>query len=196
MRCNPYAVTWRQVKRLIGENKLALPELILHLKRPLRCQLSCFGSDSWRCFYAVLGTYWVSVLERGSASPTRLSKVLACCAARRRCHVRRGPAPHCTTRPAPNLSSATGAQSPGRTRPPAVADLNAGTLAESVQQAGRRMATAFRERRWRHGGRIPEADVADPTCGLRAGLADVALATRMLRSDPRPAQPDRFAGGG
>ncbi|MFG2036569.1 LysR family transcriptional regulator [Dactylosporangium sp. NPDC048998] len=72
--------------------------------------------------------------------------------------------------------------------------LTIGTLADSAEQAGTRLAAAFRER---HPGieiRIREAGITDPTAGLRAGLADVALtrapfddsgiATRVLRADP------------
>ncbi|MGP3924634.1 LysR family transcriptional regulator [Streptomyces sp. 8N616] len=74
------------------------------------------------------------------------------------------------------------------------ATLTIGTLADSAEQAGTRLAAAYREH---HPGihiRIREADLADPTAGLRAGLADVALTrapfdttgiqTRILRSDP------------
>lgn len=69
-----------------------------------------------------------------------------------------------------------------------------GTLADSAQQAGARLAAAYRRR---HPGihvRIRESDLTDPTTGLRAGLVDAALTrapfdetgivTRVLRSDP------------
>ena len=74
------------------------------------------------------------------------------------------------------------------------ATLTVGTLADSVEQAGTRLAAAYRQQ---HPGvrvRIREADLTDPTTGLRAGLVDVALTrapfgdsgitTRVLRSDP------------
>ncbi|MET4781533.1 LysR substrate-binding domain-containing protein [Glaciihabitans sp. UYNi722] len=74
------------------------------------------------------------------------------------------------------------------------ASLTIGTLVDSAEQTGGRLAERFRAR---HPGidiRIREADLADPTTGLRAGLVDVAL-TRVpftlagisyqtLRSDP------------
>jgi DNA-binding transcriptional LysR family regulator len=69
-----------------------------------------------------------------------------------------------------------------------------GTLADSGEEAGTGLADAFRQR---HPGvhvRVREADLTDPTTGLRAGLADVALtrmpfdrtgfSIRVLRSDP------------
>ncbi|GAA2154069.1 LysR family transcriptional regulator [Actinomadura napierensis] len=55
------------------------------------------------------------------------------------------------------------------------ATLTIGTLADSAQQAGTRLAAAFRRR---HPGvevRVREADLTDPTTGLRTGLVDVAL---------------------
>ncbi len=74
------------------------------------------------------------------------------------------------------------------------ATLTIGTLADTVEQAGAPLATAFRDR---HPGvvvRIRESDFTDPTTGLRAGLVDVALTrapfdvtgihTHLLRSDP------------
>ncbi len=74
------------------------------------------------------------------------------------------------------------------------ATLTIGTLADTVEQAGATLATAFRDR---HPGvvvRIRESDFTDPTTGLRAGLVDVALTrapfdvtgihTHLLRSDP------------
>lgn len=72
--------------------------------------------------------------------------------------------------------------------------LTLGTLADSAGEAGARLAYAFRRD---HPGirvRIREADLTDPTTGLRAGLVDVALtrtpfddtgiSTLVLRSDP------------
>jgi DNA-binding transcriptional LysR family regulator len=69
-----------------------------------------------------------------------------------------------------------------------------GTLADSAEQAGTRLAAAFRERHPGVDVRIREADLTDPTTGLRAGLVDVALTrapfedaginTLVLRSDP------------
>ncbi|MFI6922751.1 LysR substrate-binding domain-containing protein [Nonomuraea spiralis] len=72
--------------------------------------------------------------------------------------------------------------------------LTVGTLADSAAEAGTALAAAYRER---HPGvrvRVREADLADPTAGLRAGLVDVALTrtpfdgtglvTRVLRADP------------
>jgi DNA-binding transcriptional LysR family regulator len=72
--------------------------------------------------------------------------------------------------------------------------LTIGTLADSAEQVGTRLVTAYRDR---HPGvrvGIREADLTDPTTGLRAGLVDVALtrapfddtgiAVRVLRSDP------------
>jgi DNA-binding transcriptional LysR family regulator len=69
-----------------------------------------------------------------------------------------------------------------------------GTLADSAEQAGTRLAAAFRERHPGVDVRIREADLTDPTAGLRVGLVDVALTrapfedaginTLVLRSDP------------
>ncbi len=69
-----------------------------------------------------------------------------------------------------------------------------GTLADSVEEAGTRLAAAFREQNPGVRVRIREADFTDPTAGLRSGLADVALTrapfdstgitTYVLRSDP------------
>src|ERR1700760_3342270 len=69
-----------------------------------------------------------------------------------------------------------------------------GTIADSVEEAGPRLVTTFRERNPGVEVGIREADFTDPTAGVRAGLADVAV-TRMpfdrtgittlaLRSDP------------
>jgi DNA-binding transcriptional LysR family regulator len=73
------------------------------------------------------------------------------------------------------------------------ATITIGTLEDSAEQAGPRLAAAYRKR---HPGvhiRIREADFTDPTAGLRAGLVDVALTrapfddtgitTHVLRSD-------------
>jgi DNA-binding transcriptional LysR family regulator len=74
------------------------------------------------------------------------------------------------------------------------AAITVGTLGDSVEEAGLRLAAAFRRRHPGVDVRIREADFTDPTAGLRAGLADVALtrapfdttgiSTRVLRSDP------------
>ncbi|WP_433272832.1 LysR family transcriptional regulator [Actinosynnema sp. CS-041913] len=74
------------------------------------------------------------------------------------------------------------------------ATITIGTLADSAEQVGTRLAAAYRER---HPGvqvRIREAGLTDPTAGLRAGLVDVALTrtpfddtalvTHVLRTDP------------
>jgi DNA-binding transcriptional LysR family regulator len=68
------------------------------------------------------------------------------------------------------------------------------TLGDSVEEAGTRLAAAFRQRHPGVDVLIREADFTDPTTGLRSGLADVALtrapfddtgiSTRVLRSDP------------
>ncbi|MFE9889632.1 LysR substrate-binding domain-containing protein [Streptomyces scopuliridis] len=84
-----------------------------------------------------------------------------------------------------------------RTRVTAVAGaatLTVGTLADSAEQAGTRLAAAYRERHPTARVRIREADFTDPTAGLRTGLVDVALTRapfddtgitiRVLRSDP------------
>jgi DNA-binding transcriptional LysR family regulator len=81
-----------------------------------------------------------------------------------------------------------------RTKVAAAATLTVGTLADSAEQAGSRLVAAFRER---HPGvhvRIREADLTDPTAGLRSGLADVVftrtpfddtgITTHVLRTDP------------
>jgi DNA-binding transcriptional LysR family regulator len=56
-----------------------------------------------------------------------------------------------------------------------VATITIGTLADSAEQAGTRLAAAFHERHPGVDVRIREADFADPTTGLRAGLVEVAL---------------------
>ncbi len=74
------------------------------------------------------------------------------------------------------------------------ATITVGTLVDSVEEAGTRLAVAFRQHHPGVDVLIREADFTDPTTGLRAGLADVALtrtpfddtgiSTRTLRSDP------------
>ncbi|GAB2773006.1 LysR family transcriptional regulator [Amycolatopsis magusensis] len=69
-----------------------------------------------------------------------------------------------------------------------------GTLADSAEQLGPRLVAAFRARHPKVTVRVREADFSDPTCGLRSGLADVALtrapfddtgiSTHTLRADP------------
>lgn len=69
-----------------------------------------------------------------------------------------------------------------------------GTLADSAEEAGTSLADAFRQRNPGVRVRVREADLTDPTTGLRAGLVDVALTrmpfdrtgvtTRVLRADP------------
>jgi DNA-binding transcriptional LysR family regulator len=72
--------------------------------------------------------------------------------------------------------------------------ITVGTIADSAEEAGTRLAVAFRQRNPGVDVRIREADFTDPTAGLRAGLADVAVTrtpfdrtginTLVLRSDP------------
>ena len=74
------------------------------------------------------------------------------------------------------------------------ATVTVGVLADSGEQAGHRLAAAFRERHPHVRISIREADFTDPTAGLRAGLVDVALtrapfddtgiSSQVLRSDP------------
>lgn len=74
------------------------------------------------------------------------------------------------------------------------ATLTVGTIADSAEEAGTRLAAAFRQQNPGVDVRIREADFTDPTAGVRAGLADVAItrtpfdrtgiATLVLRSDP------------
>ncbi|WP_199440937.1 LysR family transcriptional regulator [Umezawaea beigongshangensis] len=69
-----------------------------------------------------------------------------------------------------------------------------GTLGDSSEQTGARLAAAYREQHPGTRVRVREADFTDPTAGLRAGLVDVALTrspfddtgitTHVLRSDP------------
>jgi DNA-binding transcriptional LysR family regulator len=75
-----------------------------------------------------------------------------------------------------------------------VSTLTVGTIADSAEEAGARLAAAFRERNPGVDVRIREADFTDPTAGVRSGLADVAvtrtpfdptgISTLVLRSDP------------
>ncbi|MGW3141440.1 LysR family transcriptional regulator [Streptomyces sp. NPDC001139] len=75
-----------------------------------------------------------------------------------------------------------------------VATLTVGILGDGTDPGVARLAAAYRRR---HPGvdiRIRDTDLTDPTCGLRAGLVDVALTrapfdetaltVRMLRADP------------
>ncbi|GHG75401.1 LysR family transcriptional regulator [Streptomyces griseocarneus] len=74
------------------------------------------------------------------------------------------------------------------------ATLTLGILADSAEQAGPRLVAAFRRRHPEVRVRVREADLTDPTAGLRSGLVAVALtrapfdetgiSTRVLRSDP------------
>jgi DNA-binding transcriptional LysR family regulator len=81
-----------------------------------------------------------------------------------------------------------------RARVTAAATLTIGTLADSAAEAGTRLATTFRRHHPEVSIRFREADFTDPTTGVRAGLADVALtrspfddtgiSMRTLRYDP------------
>ena len=74
------------------------------------------------------------------------------------------------------------------------AAVTVGTLADSVEQVGAQLVEGFRARHPDVRIRIREADLTDPTTGLRTGLADVAItrlpfddvgiATHVLRADP------------
>ncbi|QDQ09909.1 LysR family transcriptional regulator [Streptomyces spectabilis] len=74
------------------------------------------------------------------------------------------------------------------------ATLTVGILGDGADPAAARLAEAFRGRHPRVEVRVRETDLADPTCGLHAGLVDVALtrgpfdetglAARELRADP------------
>ncbi|WP_181770851.1 LysR family transcriptional regulator [Amycolatopsis pittospori] len=74
------------------------------------------------------------------------------------------------------------------------ATLTVGTLADGAGEASTRLAEAFRRHHPEVTIRFREADFTDPTTGLRAGLADVALtrspfdetgiSLRTLRTDP------------
>ncbi|MFJ9586517.1 LysR family transcriptional regulator [Streptomyces acidicola] len=77
-----------------------------------------------------------------------------------------------------------------------VGSITIGTLGDSVERAGAgtSLAAAFRRRHPGVNVRVLEADLTDPTIGLRAGLVDVAvtrapfedtgLSTRVIRSEP------------
>ncbi|WP_433525374.1 hypothetical protein ACQPZ2_10585 [Nocardia pseudovaccinii] len=59
-----------------------------------------------------------------------------------------------------------------------------GSLADSAEQVGVALSTVFRRR---HPGveiRIHEADFADPTAGLRSGMADIAGRHALGRPGP------------
>ncbi|MGH3586547.1 MAG: LysR family transcriptional regulator [Pseudonocardia sp.] len=72
--------------------------------------------------------------------------------------------------------------------------LTIGTLADSVERTGTRLAAMFRDLHPGVDVRVREADFTDPTAGLRAGLVDAALTrapfdvtgidTHVLRTDP------------
>jgi DNA-binding transcriptional LysR family regulator len=74
------------------------------------------------------------------------------------------------------------------------ATLTVGTIADSAEETGTRLAAAFRQQNPGVDVRIREADFADPTAGVRAGLADIAvtrtpfdrtgISMLALRSDP------------
>jgi len=74
------------------------------------------------------------------------------------------------------------------------ASIIVGSLAENVEEAGTRLAAAFRQRHPEVDVLIHEAGFTDPTAGLRTGQADVALtrkpfddtgiSTRTVRADP------------
>jgi DNA-binding transcriptional LysR family regulator len=55
------------------------------------------------------------------------------------------------------------------------ATITIGVLADSAEQAGTRLAAAFHRRHPAVQVSFREADFSDPTAGLRAGLADVAI---------------------
>jgi DNA-binding transcriptional LysR family regulator len=55
------------------------------------------------------------------------------------------------------------------------ASLTVGTLADAAEHVGGRLVPLFRERHPHVDVRVHEADLGDPTAGLRAGLVDVAL---------------------
>jgi DNA-binding transcriptional LysR family regulator len=74
------------------------------------------------------------------------------------------------------------------------ANLTIGTLADTAEHAGGRLVSLFRDRHPHVNVSIHEADLGDPTAGLRAGMVDVALtrtpfdrtgiSTHVLRSVP------------
>ena len=68
------------------------------------------------------------------------------------------------------------ARSRGRvTAAAGAATLTIGTLADAAEHVGGRLVPLFRERHPHVDVRVHEADLSDPTAGLRAGLVDVAL---------------------
>jgi DNA-binding transcriptional LysR family regulator len=84
---------------------------------------------------------------------------------------------------------------PGRvTAAAGAASLTVGTLADTAEHAGGRLVPLFRDRHPHVNVSIHEADLGDPTAGLRAGLVDVALtrtpfdstgiSTHVLRAAP------------
>ncbi|MFC0435623.1 LysR family transcriptional regulator [Kutzneria buriramensis] len=83
---------------------------------------------------------------------------------------------------------------PDRVSAAAAANLTIGTLADTAEHAGGRLVPLFRDRHPYVNVSIHEADLGDPTAGLRAGLVDVALtrtpfdstgiSTRVLRAVP------------
>ncbi|WP_328429289.1 LysR substrate-binding domain-containing protein [Streptomyces sp. NBC_00443] len=74
------------------------------------------------------------------------------------------------------------------------ATLTIGFLGDGTDRGATRLAAAYRRRHPRVEVRIRETDLTDPTCGLRAGLVDVALTrapfdetgltVHVLRADP------------
>ncbi|MFJ6695298.1 LysR family transcriptional regulator [Streptomyces sp. NPDC091272] len=60
--------------------------------------------------------------------------------------------------------------------------LTVGSLADTAELVGGRIAAAFRQRHPNVSVRVHEADLGDPSAGLRAGLVDVAL-TRLPFED-------------
>nr|WP_228556205.1 LysR family transcriptional regulator [Catenulispora pinisilvae] len=74
------------------------------------------------------------------------------------------------------------------------ATLTVGMLSDGSDADASRLVKAFRERHPHVDVQVREADLADPTCGLRSGLVDVALthgpfdetgiSVRRLRTDP------------
>ncbi|MEU7481984.1 LysR substrate-binding domain-containing protein [Lentzea sp. NPDC042327] len=81
-----------------------------------------------------------------------------------------------------------------RDRVAGAATLTIGVLADSSDQGATRLAAAFRREHPDVEVLVRETDLTDPTCGLRAGLVDVALtrapfdltglSTHELRGDP------------
>ncbi|WP_405064284.1 LysR substrate-binding domain-containing protein [Kribbella sp. NBC_01505] len=62
-----------------------------------------------------------------------------------------------------------------RTRVAAAATLTVGILADSTDPGIARLADSYRSRHPNVTIQIREADLTDPTCGLRAGLVDIAI---------------------